>query len=325
MTRPLLKKTKKILIDPRFGKRPEDRDIDELLDSGMVIIDKPMGPTSHQVSSWVREMLGIEKTAHGGTLDPRVTGVLPIGLGASARAIDYLHEAGKRYVGVMKLHNDIDDQSLKKVVEEFTGEIFQIPPVRAAVKRMLRTRTIYSLEILERTGRDVLIDVRCEGGTYIRSLCVDIGEALAVGAHLQDLRRIEAGGFRESATTTLHGLRDAAEYWRDGNSDELRKLIRPMEDIFVSWKQIIVKDSAVDALCHGANLAIPGIVELSKDIISGDRVAIFTIKGEILATGITEMDAKEILSKKDGVATNLERVFMKPGTYPRIWSSKSST
>lgn len=323
MTAPMIQKAS-ALVDSRFGKRPEERSIEELLSSGVVVIDKPMGPTSHQVAAWVRDMLGIQKTGHGGTLDPRATGVLPIGLGNSVRAMDYIHAAGKRYVGAMRLHGDVDDLSLQKVCQDFIGEIFQIPPVRSAVKRAMRIRRVHSLVILEKAGRDVLIDVRCEGGTYIRSLCVDIGDALGVGAHLQDLRRIEAGSFKEMDAVPLHALRDAIEFWKDGDQNELRRILLPVEKVFDGWKRITVKDSTVDALCHGAPLAIPGIVELSRDISRNEKVAIYTAKHEIIVTGISSMSSDEITAAKDGVAANLERVLMEPGIYPRGWASRGN-
>jgi len=310
-------------IDSRYGKRPEERTIEELMRSGIVVIDKPMGPTSHQVAAWVRDILGVQKTGHGGTLDPRATGVLPIGLGTAVRAMDYIHEAGKRYIGLMRLHGEVDIDSIMRALREFVGEIYQTPPVRSAVKRTLRKRRIDSLTLLEKKGNNVLFDVRCEGGTYIRTLCADIGDALGIGAHLQELRRIEAGPFTERDSITLHALRDATEFRNQGNDKELRRAIMPMERIFSDWKRIVVKDSAVDAICHGAPLAIPGIVELSKDITVGDKVAIFSMKGEIIASGIAIMGSKSIAEMKEGEAVRLERVFMNPGTYPRSWASKS--
>ncbi|MDH4122923.1 MAG: RNA-guided pseudouridylation complex pseudouridine synthase subunit Cbf5 [Thermoplasmata archaeon] len=318
----MLRKSK-MTIDSRYGKSPEERSIEELITNGIVIIDKPMGPSSHQIAAWVRDMLGAEKAGHGGTLDPRTTGVLPIGLGNAVRAMDYIHEAGKRYVGIMKLHADVREEDLKRIVKDFTGEIFQTPPVRSAVKRRMRTRRIFSLDIMERDRRNVLFDVKCEGGTYIRSLCVDIGDALGAGAHLQELRRTQAGPFSEKDSISLHTLRDAVEYWHEANPREIRKILSPVEIVFSGWKRVIVKDSAVAAICHGASLALPGIAELSKNINQGDKVAIMTGKDEIIATGIASMSSAELIEKKDGIGVVLERVFMAPSTYPKSWASKT--
>ena len=323
MTAQLLRRAKAAL-DSRYGKKPEDRTVEDLLKNGLVIIDKPMGPTSHQIAAWIRDMFAVEKAGHGGTLDPRATGVLPVGFGNTVRAMDYIHEAGKRYIGLMRLHAEVDDQSIERVLKEFTGDIFQMPPVRSAVKRAMRTRKIFSLQLLERDGRNVLIDVKCQGGTYVRSLCVDIGDALGIGAHLQELRRIEAGPFTESESIPLHALKDAIEFWHEGEPKDLRRLMLPMERIFSDWKKIIVKDSAVDALCHGAGLALPGVVEFSKDIQKKEKIALLTIKEEIVASGIALMSASDLMEKKDGMAVELERVFMEPGTYPRSWASKAN-
>ena len=321
MTSPMLRKARSA-SDPRHGKRPEERTVDESLARCIVVIDKPMGPTSHQVASWVRDMLGANKAGHGGTLDPRATGVLPIGLGNSVRAMDYIHEAGKKYVGAMRLHGDVDESALRAAAQDFVGEIFQTPPVRSAVKRAMRIRRVDSIEILEKMDRDVLLQVSCQGGTYIRSLCVDIGDALGVGAHLQDLRRVSAGPFVESQAVSLYALRDAIEFWKEGDAKELMRHILPIESVFAGWKRVSVKDSSVDSLCHGAPLAIPGIVEFSKDISRGEKIAIYTTKEEIVASGVSLMSSDEIARIKDGVAIGLERVFMEPGTYPRNWASR---
>lgn len=301
------------------GKAPQDRTVEELLRWGAVIIDKPQGPTSHQVSSWVKELLGVDRAAHGGTLDPRATGVLPIGIGNAVRAVDILHEATKGYIGVMRTHGDVPQAKLDEVVASFVGEIYQFPPIRSAVKRELRTRRIDQLRLLERDGRDVLFEVDCEAGTYIRTLCVDLGEALGVGAHLQDLRRVRAAHLTERQAITLHQLRDAVEYYRGGDERELRKFLHPMELLLGHLPRIEVKDSAVDAICHGAKLALPGIVAVEETVRPGMLVALYTAKGEAIAVGRAALEAEGIVRGKEGIAVDTERVLMEPDTYPRTW------
>lgn len=308
-------------ISSGMGKRPEDRTVEELLRNGVVVLDKPSGPTSHQVTSWVGNMLGADKAAHGGTLDPRVTGVLPVGVGIAVRAMDVLHYGTKAYVGVMKLHGNVDRKRLDEVFADFTGEILQTPPLKSAVKREMRARTIESLAILELSGRDVLFKVDCDAGTYIRSLCVDIGDALAAGAHLQDLRRTRAGTLTEDDAVSLHTLRDAVEEHKSGNSSALRGMLRPMEILLAQVPRIVIKDSAVDAVCHGANLAVPGVIEIDERIRRGDPLALMTLNGEGVALGKSLMDAEEILKRGEGVAVDVSRVFMQPGTYMRLWTS----
>ena len=308
-------------ISSGMGKRPEDRTVEELLKNGVVVVDKPAGPTSHQVTSWVGAMVGAEKSAHGGTLDPRVTGVLPIGFGIAVRAMDVLHFGTKAYVGVMKLHGSVDRKRLEETFVEFTGEILQTPPLKSAVKREMRSRTIDSLTLLEFSGRDVLFKVDCDAGTYIRSLCVDIGDALAVGAHLQDLRRTRAATLTEEDAVSLHTLRDAVEEHRRGESADLKRILRPMEVLLTQVSKMVIKDSAVDAVCHGASLAVPGVVELDEGVRRGQPVALMTLNGEGVALGAAEMDASEILKRSEGIAVDVSRVFMRPGTYARLWTS----
>ena len=318
----MLVKSKRPISSGR-GKRPEERTVDELLEDGVVVIDKPAGPTSHQVTSWVGDMVGAKKSAHGGTLDPRVTGVLPVGLGGAVRAMDALHYGTKAYVGVMRMHGNADRKRLEEIFKEFTDEIYQTPPMRSAVKRELRTRRITSLSLLETSERDVLFKVDCEAGTYIRSLCVDIGDAMALGAHLQDLRRTRAGVLTEDAAVSLHDLKDAYEEHKAGDSGPLRKMLRPKEVLLAQMPKIEIKDSAVDAICHGADLAVPGIVSLDERINKGGTVAIMTLSGEGVALGTSLMDSEEVMKRSEGFAVDVSRVFMPTGTYLRSWSSSA--
>lgn len=306
--------------NPHYGKKPEQRDVKELLTNGMINLDKPSGPSSHQVDSWVKEILEVEKTGHAGTLDPKVTGVLPIGVGQATRALKVLLSAGKEYVGIMKLHGDISENKVREICKLFVGEIIQLPPVRSAVKRVKRKRQIYYLDVLEIDQRNVLFRVGCEAGTYVRTLCVDIGRKLGCGAHLNELRRTRAGHLKDIDSVSLHDVKDAYVFWRDdGDEKELKKLLHPMEYLLEGLPKIVVRDSAVDALCHGADLAIPGVVEVDTGIRKGDMIAIFTLKGEGVALSHALCSTEEIIQKDTGMCARLDRVLMKKGTYPRIW------
>jgi H/ACA ribonucleoprotein complex subunit 4 len=195
---PSLKPRKRLMktsatTNVHYGKPPVLRTVRELFHNGIIVLDKPAGPTSHQVVAWVKEMLELEKAGHGGTLDPAVTGVLPVALGDAARALQVLLVAGKEYVALMGLHKQVDEKKIREVCESFVGEISQMPPLRSAVKRVRRTREVYYLEILEIQGREVLFRVGCEAGTYIRTLCVDMGKKLGCGAQLMELRRTRVG------------------------------------------------------------------------------------------------------------------------------------
>ncbi|MEM2409029.1 MAG: RNA-guided pseudouridylation complex pseudouridine synthase subunit Cbf5 [Thermofilaceae archaeon] len=309
-----------------YGKRPEERSVEELLEFGAVNLDKPPGPSSHEIVAWLRRITGIEKIAHAGTLDPKVTGILPILLNRSIKVVPFLLAEDKEYVGVMRLHGDADEDEVKRVVSMFKGPVYQRPPLRSAVKRALRVRRIYDVKVLEVAGRDVLFWMWCEAGTYIRKFCHDVGILLGVGAHMQELRRIRSGSLREEESVTLHDVADAFAAWReDGNEDYIRRAVIPVERVVEHLPRIVVRDSAVDAIAHGAPLAVPGILLVDAGIKVGDVVAIFTKKNELVAIGRALMRSEQMVAAKKGEAVKPETVIMKPGTYPRMWGSSKQT
>lgn len=307
-----------------YGKEPSRRTISELLDAGVINLDKPPGPTSHEVVSWVKGILHIKRAGHSGTLDPHVTGVLPIMLGDATRLVRVLLLSGKEYVCVMRLHADVPEGQLRQVMDEFVGVIYQRPPLVSAVKRQVRKRTIYYIKFLEKVGRDVLFIVGCEAGTYIRKLCHDIGEALGCGAHMFELRRTRSGPFGEDESlVTLHALKDAYEIWKEtGDEGPLRKCIYPMEYALRDLPAIVVKDSAVDALARGAHLGVQGISRLQSGIKPGDVVAVFTHKGEAVMLGKARMTSDDMKAAAEGQAIDTLAVVMKPGVYPSGWKKK---
>jgi len=201
---------------------------------------------------------------------------LPTLLGKATKAVPALRLSGKEYVCLLKLHKEIPQKQVRKVCEEFSGPIYQMPPIKSAVKRVIRIRTIYYLEVLEIEGTLVLFRVGCEAGTYIRKLCHDIGLALGCGGHMQELRRTKAGPFTEETLVTLQDLKDAYVFWKeDGDESELRRVIRPMETAVSHLPKIILRDNAVDAVCSGAGLAVSGITSLDANLQKGDLTALF--------------------------------------------------
>jgi len=249
-----------------------------------------------------------------------VTGVLPIALEEATKVIQALLIAGKEYVGVMKLHKDMSERRIREVFDEFKGKIYQRPPARASVKKVLRTRTIYYLDILEIEGRNILFKVGCEAGTYIRKLVFDIGRALGCGAHMHELRRIRAGPFTENNIVTLHDTLYLYNKWLETNDIKiLRKFILPMERALDFMPKIFIRDSAVDAVCHGAHLTAPGITHVESGIKPSDKVAIFTLKGEAVALGTAIASTEEILKATHGIMVRTDRVLMPRGTYPKLW------
>jgi len=310
----------KAKTNENFGKKPSEYTIDDLLKNGIIIIDKPKGPTSHQVDSWIRKILNIEKLGHSGTLDPNATGVLPIGIGNATKVLYCLLSAGKEYVGVMHLHKKIEEKRIVDISKSFTGEITQLPPVRSAVKRVRRKRRIYYLDIIQIKEKDVLFKVGCESGTYVRTLCVDIGKKLKTGANLAELRRTRVGLFSEEDAHILQDLKDALVFYKeDKNPEELKKIVLPVERLFDHLPKLVIRDSAVDAICHGANLAVPGVAEIDSDIKKDDTIAIYTLKGEAVALATALMSTEDIIQKDKGVCADLNRVIMEKGTYPAIW------
>jgi H/ACA ribonucleoprotein complex subunit 4 len=310
--------------DPRYGVRPSERTIDELLRKGLVILDKPHGPTSHQAVSWIKRILAIDKAGHHGTLDPNTTGVLPVALGDAVKLLDTTLHGGKEYLTLFHLHSPVNRKTLESVLSDFTDEIYQMVPVRSAVKRGLRTRRIEYIKILDTEGNDSLLLIGCESGTYIRTLLHDIGEVVGSGGNMAELRRTRSGRIREDRCVTLQELRDAWELHKEGNDELLRKVIRPAEDLVDHLKRIVLKDSAVDAVCHGAPVGVPGVAGIENKISTGDTISILTQKGELVALAKADMDTVKVMKSRKGQAASPARVIMDPGTYPRSWKSRSA-
>ena len=308
-------------INPFFGKKPNERDIQELLENGIVVIDKPSGPTSHQVASWVKDILHIGKTGHGGTLDPKVTGVLPVSLQNATKAIGLMHEARKEYVCIMRFNNAVDKKKLKETMRGFIGLIWQVPPKEAAVKRVKRQRRIFYINVLESDGKKVLFKVGCEGGTYIRVLCEDIGKKLGTRTYMEELRRTKSGVFNERDLTTLQELLDAYIFWKEDGNENLKQLVHPIEDMLIYLPSIIIKDSAVGALCYGADLASPGIAKVETGIKRGNTICIKTLKGEAVAVAEALMDTHQMLESEKGIVADTKRVLMKRNVYPPMWKT----
>ena len=309
---------KKSISSSKFGCEPDKRPVKELINYGIVNIDKSSGPTSHQVSAYLQKILNISKAGHSGTLDPHVTGVLPIATGRATRIVQTLLKAGKEYVGLMHIHKELPEHEIYQICNEFVGKIMQMPPIKSSVKRILRQRQVYYFDILEIEGQEVLFKVGCEAGTYIRKLVHDIGQKLGCGAHMAELRRTKAGPFDEQTLVTLQDLTDAFYYYKEeGNEKYLCYCIQPIENAVKHLPKIYVLDSAVDSLCHGANLNVPGISKLESSITVQDIVAVMTLKKELICYGTAKLDSEEMLGDK-GLAVKTEKVFMLIGTYPMI-------
>ena len=256
-----------------------------------------------------------------------MTGVLPIALGDSTKIVQALLHSGKEYVCIMKLHGEAKKEHINKLMIEFEDQIYQKPPLRSSVKRQLRTRRIYFIDFIEKDGRNVLFKVGCEAGTYIRKLCYDIGEILGCGAHMQELRRTRAGPFSEnqSSFVSLHEVAYWFSEWKEKKDPNiLRRFIYPMESALNLTPKIVVRDSAVSALCYGAYLTAPGVLKIDSGIKKGTFLAIFTLKGEAIALAESLHSTENIMEMDHGSVATLRRVLMPRNIYPKVWKSGTS-
>ncbi|KAI0274624.1 putative rRNA pseudouridine synthase [Gloeopeniophorella convolvens] len=306
------------------GCSPLKRDITSYIKSGVINLDKPSNPSSHEVVAWLRRILRVEKTGHSGTLDPKVTGCLIVCIDRATRLVKSQQGAGKEYVCVLRLHSALPSPTaLPRALETLTGALFQRPPLISAVKRQLRIRTIHESKLLEFDEKRNLgvFWVSCEAGTYIRTLCVHLGLLLGVGGHMQELRRVRSGALSENDDmVTMHDVLDA-QWTYDNTRDEsyLRRVIRPLESLLIGYKRIVVKDSAVNAVCYGAKLMIPGLLRYEADISVHEEVVLMTTKGEAIALAIAMMSTVELATCDHGVVAKVKRCIMERDTYPRRW------
>ena len=284
---------------------PSERSPTELLEFGVVNLDKPPGPSAHQVVAWLRDMAGLDRAAHAGTLDPKVTGSLPVLLGDATRMAQVFDDAVKEYVSVLELHDE-PPADIQERIDEFDGPIYQKPPRKSAVVRQLRVREIYELDVLEVRDRQALLRVRCESGTYIRKLCHDIGLTLGTGAHMGDLRRTATGTFDDQSLVTMHDLSDALAWWdEDDRAEPLRELVQPAERALKNVPEVTIAPSAAESVATGAPVYAPGVIgcEYESD---GQLVACYTPAGAAVCIGRLVGDP----DTKSGRVVDLERVLV---------------
>ncbi|XP_058191540.1 H/ACA ribonucleoprotein complex subunit 4 [Rhododendron vialii] len=306
------------------GYSPLKRPLAEYIRYGVLNLDKPANPSSHEVVAWIKRILRVEKTGHSGTLDPKVTGNLIVCVDRATRLVKSQQGAGKEYVCIARLHSEVPDTAkVARALETLTGAVFQRPPLISAVKRQLRIRTIYEAKLLEYdVNRHLVVFwISCEAGTYVRTMCVHLGLILGVGGHMQELRRVRSGIMGEKDNmVTMHDVMDA-QWMYDNYRDEtyLRRVIMPLEVLLTSYKRLVVKDSAVNAICYGAKLMIPGLLRFENDVEVGEEVVLMTTKGEAIALGIAEMTTAVMATCDHGVVAKIKRVVMDRDTYPRKW------
>mmetsp|Transcript_74682 Transcript_74682/g.210995 ORF Transcript_74682/g.210995 Transcript_74682/m.210995 type:complete len:459 (-) Transcript_74682:109-1485(-) len=307
-----------------FGCSPLSRALESYLLYGIINLDKPVNPSSHEVVSWIKRIMKCEKTGHSGTLDPKVSGCLLVCLNRATRLVKAQQGAGKEYVGIVRFHSDVGSGAkVQKALDTLTGACFQRPPVISAVKRQLRVRTIYEAKLVEynKQRHTAIFWTSCEAGTYVRTMCVHLGLILGVGAHMAELRRVRSGVLSENKyMATMHDVLDA-QYMYEKERDEkyLRRVVLPLEHLLTTFPRVVVKDSAVNAICYGAQLMIPGVLRFEKNIEVGSEIVMMTTKGEAIATGIAQMTTAVIASVDHGVVAVIKRVVMERDTYNMRW------
>ncbi|MCC7571382.1 RNA-guided pseudouridylation complex pseudouridine synthase subunit Cbf5 [Candidatus Micrarchaeota archaeon] len=284
--------------------------VQELMQTGLVIIDKPPGPTSHEVSSWVKKILKTKKSGHSGTLDPNVTGVLPVALNRATKLLQFLTKDKKRYVGILKFRKSQNVEKIEKALKLFEGEILQLPPKKCAVKRIQRKKKIYGLNILEIKENRVLFETEVEAGTYIRSIARELNYMFGYCV-LEELRRIGVGKITDNYSIKLQDLVDA--FWlyeTQKDSSKLERIIHPIQD-FIDFPKIIISDNTIEPITHGSPLFRPG-VEKYDNFERGELIAIFTKNNEFLGVHQAIEKSDNLKNIGSGIISIPKKVFKNP-------------
>ncbi|MFB6245226.1 MAG: RNA-guided pseudouridylation complex pseudouridine synthase subunit Cbf5 [Candidatus Nanohaloarchaea archaeon] len=302
-----------------FGEVPQNRDPEDLIGKGFIVVDKPFGPTSNQVSSWIREELNLRKTGHFGTLDPNATGVLPVGLEKGTRIQKILSDCDKEYVFEASFERKVEHEEVRKALKSFRGTNRQVPPEKSAVKQGEREREAHEVELIEQEEERILGRVECEAGFYVRVLVDQLAEKLDTEGEMMELRRTQQGFLEENDTNTIQEAVDAYHFWKEENDErQLREVVHPIEDALVETKKIVVKNSAVNAVANGADLRGEGVAKLQDGIEMGERIGIMTAKGELIAIAEAQQTSEKIY-EGEGKVADLESVHLDPETYPKRW------
>uniref|UniRef100_A0A0G4HMQ7 Uncharacterized protein n=1 Tax=Chromera velia CCMP2878 TaxID=1169474 RepID=A0A0G4HMQ7_9ALVE len=332
---------------PKYGCTPPNRPLGDYVSNGVIVLDKPSGPSSHEVVSWVKKFVECERAVSIGTLEPRTTGCLLVCLDRSTR----LHKTrvfarSFEYVVLVQLHAPLEPQNdpqssscrpispqeqVSKALESLRGEQLQrVTPVISKVQRQLRLRRIHKIELIEYSEKKnhALISVSCEAATSIRTICIHLGILLGCGAHVHELRCIRSGCCSENRNlSTMHDVLDAC-HLSNTKEDEsyLRRVILPLEYLLTHLPRIVLKDSAVNAICHGAVLKLVGVLRYESRIEAGSEVVLMTTKGEAVAVAFAEMSTASMATASDPAATaaRVKRVIMDRNVYPLGWGFGSA-
>lgn len=280
----------------------------ENLDDFLLILDKPPKLTSHEVSALIKKLFNAKKCGHAGTLDPNVTGVLPIAFNRGTKLLQFISAEHKTYVGIMKFKNEISTRKVKELFKKFSGEIIQTPPKISAVKKAPRKRTVFYIKMLEKEGKLVLFEAKVEHGTYIRTLCEDIGKEVG-GAKMVELRRIKVGEIDESLAVKIQDIVDALWLCKEKGECSLLSSYLHSIDKFLHFPKIFIKKSAARNLIKGAQLAKPGVISF-ENFNANDFVSFYLSNGTFVGIGKALFSSEEIKSMEKGIITQTLRIHL---------------
>ena len=310
--------------DDAFGTVPDERTLEQLLASGFILVDKPAGPTSHQLAAWARDLLELDRLGHGGTLDPFATGVLPLMAGRCMKITNKILKHKKTYIAVFRFRNMPDESDLKKTIASMTGRIYNVPPEVSAVKVQVRTRTIHAFELLDVEGNDAIARISCDAGTYIRTMARDMGLLLNTPVTLKELRRETSGMFELTDCVTMDQLADAVWLWKEcGQEEALKAIVHPIEKLLIDVPRCEVKDSAVAALAYGAPLLLPGLISIPKGLKKGTELMVSSLKEEAVGFVKLKADSNDIIAMESGEIARPSMVLIDTDVYPRRWTTSS--
>ena len=305
---------------PDYGTIPGDRTIEQLLESCFILLDKSPGPSSHQVSAWARDMMGLEKLGHGGTLDPFASGLLPLLSGKAMRLTGKILTHDKSYLALFKFGKELERNEIEEKMAMLTGKVYNVPPEISAVRVQVRTRKISRFDILDFDGTSLLTHIECEAGTYVRTMARDLGLLLDTPVELKELRRPSSGEFSLNQSITMQQLADAYWLWKEkGDGNAMLRILHPIEDMLSDLPRVVVKDGAAAALSHGAPLLRPGVVSIDEKLSVGSEVLLVTMKGEAVAIAKMSQNSKVIPDMNQGEVAKPNCVLMREDTYPRSW------
>lgn len=251
-------------------KLKQQKSLNELLEFGILNIDKPAGMTSFDVSDYIRKKLKLRKTSHFGTLDPMVTGVLPVALNRAVKLTGFFLGEDKKYEGIMRIHQDVPLEEIRKAIsEKFIGKIIQIPPVRSRVKRQEREREIKLFQLLEKKGKDITFQTEVQGGTYIRKLISDLGEYMNIGMHMLNLRRTRAGIFKIENSIPLKDIETFDE-------KTLKEKIISGEIVSEVYPVVKIKDDDLKHILTGKPIHNKDLkLDSGKEFETGKNICVF--------------------------------------------------